>query len=85
MMASERDPHDIVPDGFYDEFDSLADARRSLDSTGDERGCCPECGRSWIRYRPGNTMAAESPQRNGDENYVCRRCGHTFDEPEAEE
>ena len=86
MMAAERDPHDIVPDGFYDEFDSVRQAARDapVATDSDDRTRCPACGSTNLRYRPGPTVAEKSRHAE-EELYKCRNCGAAFDEPEGEE
>ena len=84
-MAAERDPHGIVPDGFYDRWDSVKQAsiHASVDSDERDRGCCPECGSTLLRYRSGGHGAASPPAHASDKTYTCRNCGNEFDEPEG--
>ena len=87
MMATERDPHDLVPNGFYEKWDSIIDAsiQAPVDSDPEERGYCPGCGSTNLRYRPGSPGVASAPSHYGGTTYVCRNCGAEFDETEGEE
>ena len=85
-MASERDPHGIVPDEFWEEFGSIEAARSAPSSTDEsERKRCPECGSPNISLKPGS-IASDCTHRK-DARYRCAKegCGVHFDEPEPPE
>ena len=79
-MASERDPHNIIPDEFWEEFGSI-EAARSAPSTTDEREQkrCPECESVNILKKAG--QPADHPEHRRDFDFRCARCGFHFDEP----
>jgi len=85
-MASERDPHGIVPNEFWEEFGSI-EAARSAPSTTDEseRKRCPECGSVSIREKA--SKPADYCTHRKDARYRCAKegCGVHFDEPEPPE
>ena len=83
-MAAERDPHGIVPDGFYEQFDSVREAARDAEVTTDaaDRTRCPECDSTNLRYRPEATQS-DRPSHHGGTLYLCRTCEEEFDEPEG--
>ena len=84
-MAAERDPHGIVPNGFYEKWDSVREAARDAEVTTDaaDRTRCPECDSTNLRYRPGPTVGEKSRHAE-EELYKCRNCGASFDEPEGD-
>ena len=86
MMAAEDDPHDLVPNGFYEKWDSVQEASMYAGTTTDaaDRTRCPECDSTNLRYRPGPTVGEKSRHAE-QELYKCRNCGASFDEPEGEE
>ena len=80
MMAAEDDPHGFLEDSPFDTFE---EALRQPSTTPDEeRGVCPECDSTNLRYRPGATIAA-NPHHHGGTLYKCRTCEAEFDEPEG--
>jgi ribosomal protein L37AE/L43A len=82
-MAAERDPHDIVPDGFYDEWDSIEQASRHMQRDSDilDEKRCPECGRTQIE-RKVDTIHDDLPHKV-DTAYRCGKasCGAHFRAP----
>ena len=79
-MASERDPHNIVPAEFWDEYGSIEAARRApstTDQTEQER--CPECDSINIHRKPN--QISSHPDHRTDARYRCHKCGTHFDEP----
>ena len=85
-MASERDPHGIVPNEFWEEFGSIEAARSAPSSTDEtERKRCPECGSVSIRQKA--SKPADHCTHRKDARYRCAKegCGAHFDEPELPE
>jgi uncharacterized C2H2 Zn-finger protein len=82
-MAAERDPHDVVPEGFYQEWDSIDDAALYMERDGeildDER--CPECASVQIE-RKSEAWTADAPHKV-DTAYRCTvdGCGTHFRAP----
>lgn len=76
MMASERDPHGIVPDGFWELYDSIDEAKRKHSSTDFEsERRCPECD-SYRWMAKQDDLRKQSNRQ--PEPYRCRNCSHHF-------
>jgi ribosomal protein L37AE/L43A len=81
-MASERDPHGIVPDEFWEEYDSIESARKHTEKGDlDDRLRCPHCASTAIDRKLGNQHSECTHRR--PEDYRCKndRCYRHFDEP----
>lgn len=77
-MSSSRDPHDIVPDSFWQSHDSLADAVAAASSTDEnDRKRCPADGCGSIQITP----TSSKPINQTAHAWKCAWCGHTFDDP----
>jgi len=78
--SRQRDPHGIVPDGFYAEYDSIHDAAAEVEATADgPEGRCPDCGRSVLVEKRAPEGLAPGNRKPG--RYRCKSCGAHFDEP----
>lgn len=79
MMASEHDPHDIIPDEFREEYGSLREAMREpTTSDPDTLPRCPECYSYNIRRKP-DTIADKPQKKDGD--WKCQNCLNHFSSP----
>jgi hypothetical protein len=82
MMASERDPHDVAPSGFFDQFPGgIEQAAYELDTTTDrgDMSRCPECASTAIFPKPHSAIADDVYFRKpGD--WRCKSCDCHFDE-----
>jgi ribosomal protein L37AE/L43A len=80
-MASERDPHDIAPPGFFDEYDGLEDASRRMASKTDKADLtrCPECAMADISIKSDPLRSDCVHRRPG--RWRCNICGAHFDDP----
>jgi ribosomal protein L37AE/L43A len=80
-----RDPYGIVPDGFYQLYDSIEEARREVESTFGDRNRdayrCPECGSPNIVHKPGATAGEPDHKRAGDWKCQSQPCRAHFDTP----
>jgi hypothetical protein len=78
MTYAERDPHGIVPESFWQRYDSIAAAQRDAERQGTTQPRCPNrrCHSTRIQKKVG----ADSPQRKPGA-YRCDNCGEHFDEP----
>lgn len=84
-MASERDPHGIVPDEFWDEFGTIEAAHKAPSTTDKaEQKRCPSCDSINIRHKPGAPVGSDPPHRE-DADYRCARCEAHFNEPKPPE
>jgi DNA-directed RNA polymerase subunit RPC12/RpoP len=79
MMASEQDPHGIVPNSFWEMYDSLREAEREPTTTDtDTLPRCPDCRSHCIRQKP-DTIADQPRAKEGD--YKCKNCLNQFNSP----
>ncbi|MDR9382712.1 MAG: hypothetical protein RI560_13715 [Natronomonas sp.] len=75
-MASSRDPHGIVPDSFWEEFDSIEEARNQAETTPEEKKKrCPECRSTHL------TPRSNKPVSQTVHDWLCKKCRHSFDDP----
>ena len=75
------DPHDIIPEPFWQHYDSLREAEQApstSDTAGEER--CPECLSA--RTREKRDRLRKQPNRR-PEDYKCLNCASHFDRPLA--
>lgn len=81
MMASERDPHDIAPDGFFERFDGVQQASWDLSPTTDRADLtrCSECASTSITPKGDPIGTAVDHRKPGD--WRCKSCGCHFSEP----
>lgn len=82
----DRDPHDIIPDGFLEAYnatsipEALDKAERAPSTTNpytQPRCPDPDCGSIKVIPKPGHR---ELPDKL-DTNFSCGECGAHFDEP----
>lgn len=81
MMASEHDPHDIAPDGFFERFDGVKQASWDLSSTTDRADLtrCPECASTSITPKGDPIGSACDHRKPG--GWRCKSCYCHFSEP----
>jgi ribosomal protein L37AE/L43A len=74
-MAAERDPHGIVPDGFYDEWSSIQRAAFYMDRAGDilDENRCPDCASAQIKRKP--EAWTDDAAHKVETAYCCQRSG----------
>lgn len=77
----ERDPHGIVPDSFWELYDSIEEARRNAENATDDdaRKRCPADGCASVHITPRSSK----PTSQTEHAWRCKRCGHRFDTPRA--
>lgn len=80
-VENERDPYGIVPDGFYDRFDSIEEAKRCLErhNPPENEPRCPECHTTDIRKKRGQYASDASHKK--PETYYCKGCNSHFFKP----
>jgi ribosomal protein L37AE/L43A len=82
-MAAERDPHGVVPSGFYDEWDSIDKAARYMQRDSDilDEKRCPDCASVQIE-RKSEAWTAHAPHKV-DTAFRCGKasCGAHFRAP----
>lgn len=77
MDCPEWDPHDIVPDAFEAEYDSLRDAKRTMERATDRDTCkrCPKCESTFL------FPYTDKAKSSSEFAYRCDNCRHKFDDP----